>query len=246
MENGLPWNQSLVIIPTYNEVENIEELLRTLHLLYPELSFLVIDDNSPDQTFDVVKKLQSEFSSQLHLLQREGKQGLATAYITGFKWALERDYRFVFEMDSDFSHSPEELVSLLRAAQEADLVVGSRYIDGIRIMNWPFGRLLISYLAGIYIRFVTRIPLLDSTGGFKCFSRKALESLDLNRIISKGYIFQLELNYKVWKLGLNIVEVPITFHERKRGISKMGGKIVFEAFFRVLQLRWRTLCGSLL
>lgn len=245
-EKKLPWKESLVILPTHNEAENIESLLRDSYRFYPGLSFLVIDDNSPDKTAQLVKKLQGEFAS-LHLIERECKLGLCSAYITGFRWALEREYRFVFEMDSDFSHDPCELSPLLEAAEGgADLAIGSRYIGGIRVMNWPFKRLLLSYLAGIYIRIVTCIPLSDPTGGFKCFSRKTLQALDFERILSKGYIFQFELNYKIWKMGFAMVEIPITFHQRRRGVSKMGGTIIAEAFFRVFQLRWRQLTGSLL
>ena len=242
----LPWGKALVIIPTYNEIENIGHLLGILQQLYPHLNILVIDDNSPDGTAGVVKERQ-EGMSGLFLMEREGKQGLCSAYLAGFKWALEKGYRYVFEMDSDFSHSPEELPTLLReAASGADLVVGSRYIGGIRVMNWPFRRLLISYLGGIYIRLLTGIPLRDSTGGFKCFSRRALESLERERVFSRGYVFQLELNYKVWRLGLAIKEVPVTFYERKRGVSKMSLDIIVEAFYRVIHLRCLDMLGRLI
>ena len=235
-----------MIVPTYNEIENIEALLGILHRLYPDLGILVIDDNSPDGTAGVVRGLR-ETMPRLFLMEREGKGGLCSAYMAGFRWALERPYRYVFEMDSDFSHSPEELPSLLReAVGGADLVVGSRYIGGIRVMNWPFRRLLISYLGGVYIRLLTGIPLRDSTGGFKCFSRKALASLEPIPVVSRGYVFQLELNYKIWRLGLAIKEVPVTFTERKRGVSKMDGDIIIEAFYRVAHLRWLDLMGRLL
>ena len=243
--DDLPWNKALVIIPTYNEIENIGRLLKVLQRLYPELGILVIDDNSPDGTADVVKGLK-EGMTRLSLMERAEKQGLCSAYIAGFRWAMERHYQYVFEMDSDFSHSPDELPVLLRAAVSgADLVVGSRYIGGIRVMNWPFRRLLISYLGGIYIRLMTGIPLRDSTGGFKCFSRRALSRLDLERVISRGYVFQLELNYKIWRLGLVLSEVPVTFYERKRGISKMNWDIIVEAFYRVFHLRCLDLLGLL-
>lgn len=209
------------------------------------MSLLIIEDGSPDGTAEVVKKMQ-EKHSKLFMIERTGKLGLGTAYITGFKWALERDYEFVFEMDCDFSHDPEQVKDLLEAAQSNDLVIGSRYINGIRIINWPFKRILLSYLASIYTRFVTGIPVFDTTGGFKCFSRKALETLNLNHIISKGYIFQLELNYKVWLSGLKVKEVPITFYERRDGQSKMAGGIIFEALFAVIRLRVKALTGSLL
>ena len=242
---GLPFDKTLIIIPTYNEIDNIERMITTLFGLYPEVSLLIIEDGSPDGTADVVKKYQEKYPNNLFMIERTGKLGLGTAYVTGFKWALERDYQFVFEMDCDFSHDPEQVKDLLSAAQINDLVIGSRYIDGIRIINWPFRRLLLSYLASIYTRFVTGIPVFDTTGGFKCFTRKALESLDLNNIISSGYIFQLELNYKVWSKGLKVKEVPIIFYERRDGQSKMAGGIIFEALFAVLRLRVKKVLGSL-
>lgn len=241
----LPFNQSLVIIPTYNEIDNIERMIRTLLDLYPGLHLLIIEDGSPDGTAKKVKELQSEFTDRLHMIERQGKLGLGTAYITGFRWALERSYQYVFEMDCDFSHDPAQVKNLLEAAQSNDLVIGSRYIDGIRIINWPFRRLLLSYLASIYTRFVTGIPVQDTTGGFKCFTRKALQSLNLDNVISNGYIFQLELNYKIWLKGLSIKEVPIIFYERRDGQSKMGGGIIFEAFFNVLKLRFKQILGTL-
>jgi dolichol-phosphate mannosyltransferase len=241
----LPWHKTLIIIPTFNEIDNIERMIETLFGLYPEVSLLIIEDGSPDGTADVVKKLQSKYD-KLFMIERTGKLGLGTAYITGFKWALERDYNHVFEMDCDFSHDPQQVKDLLEAGQQNDLVIGSRYIDGIRIINWPFKRLLLSYLASIYTRFVTGIPVFDTTGGFKCFSRRALETLNLDNIISKGYIFQLELNYKVWLSGLKVKEVPITFYERRDGQSKMAGGIIFEALFAVVRLRVKALTGSLL
>ncbi len=242
--NELPTEKTLIIIPTYNEIDNIERMIKTIFDLYPSISLLIIEDGSPDGTADVVKKYQ-ETNAKLHMIQRTGKQGLATAYTTGFKWALEKDFEYVFEMDCDFSHDPAQVKDLLSAATENDLVIGSRYIDGIRIINWPFHRLLLSYLASIYTRFVTNIPVCDTTGGFKCFSRKALLSLDLNNVISKGYIFQLELNYKVWSQGLRVKEVPIIFYERRDGQSKMGGGIIFEALFAVVKLRFLNMIGKL-
>lgn len=241
----LPYHQTLIIIPTYNEIDNIEKMITTLFDLYPALSLLIIEDGSPDGTADVVKKFQAQFPNNLFMIERKGKLGLGTAYVTGFKWALERKYEFVFEMDCDFSHDPKQIPDLLTAAQTNDLVIGSRYIDGIRIINWPFKRLLLSYLASIYTRFVTSIPVYDTTGGFKCFNRKALQSINLDDIISSGYIFQLELNYKVWSRGLNVKEVPIIFYERRDGQSKMAGGIIFEALFAVLRLRWRRLMNRL-
>jgi dolichol-phosphate mannosyltransferase len=220
-------------------------MINTLFGLYPEMSLLIIEDGSPDGTADVVRENQKKYTN-LHMIERTGKLGLGTAYITGFKWALEKDYEFVFEMDCDFSHDPKQVKDLLEAAQTNDLVIGSRYIEGIRIINWPFKRLLLSYLASIYTRFVTGIPVFDTTGGFKCFTRKALTTLNLDNIISKGYIFQLELNYKVWLSGLKVKEVPIIFYERRDGESKMAGGIIFEALFAVIRLRIMAIAGSLL
>jgi len=241
----LPYHQTLIIIPTYNEIDNIEKMITTLFALYPAISLLIIEDGSPDGTADVVKKFQQQYPNNLFMIERTGKLGLGTAYVIGFKWALERKYEFVFEMDCDFSHDPKQIPDLLTAAQTNDLVIGSRYIDGIRIINWPFKRLLLSYLASIYTRFVTSIPVFDTTGGFKCFNRRALESINLDDIISSGYIFQLELNYKVWSRGLNVKEVPIIFYERRDGQSKMAGGIIFEALFAVLRLRWRRFVNRL-
>lgn len=242
---SLPWSKTLVIIPTFNEIDNIDRMINTLFGLYPEMSLLIIEDGSPDGTADVVRENQKKYTN-LHMIERTGKLGLGTAYITGFKWALEKDYEFVFEMDCDFSHDPKQVKDLLEAAQTNDLVIGSRYIEGIRIINWPFKRLLLSYLASIYTRFVTGIPVFDTTGGFKCFTRKALTTLNLDNIISKGYIFQLELNYKVWLSGLKVKEVPIIFYERRDGESKMAGGIIFEALFAVIRLRIMAIAGSLL
>ncbi len=242
---NLPCNKALVIIPTYNEIDNIENMIRAVFNESPDFSLLIIEDGSPDGTADVVKKLQGEYSN-LHMIERTGKLGLGTAYITGFKWALERGYEFVFEMDCDFSHDPKDLKNLLgRAVEGADLVIGSRYIDGIRIINWPFRRLLLSYGAGIYTRMITGIPILDTTGGFKCFKRSTLEKINLDRIISNGYSFQLELNYKVWAKGLKLVEHPIIFTERRDGQSKMGGGIIVEAIFAVWRLRIAKMLGRL-
>jgi dolichol-phosphate mannosyltransferase len=241
---SLPFNKSLVIIPTYNEIDNIERMILTLFNLYPNISLLIIEDGSPDGTADAVKKLMQKHS-QLNMIERKGKLGLGTAYITGFRWALERSFDFVFEMDCDFSHDPAAISELLQAAQSHDLVIGSRYINGIRIINWPFKRLLLSYCASIYTRFITGIPVHDTTGGFKCFTRKALSSLDLNKIISNGYSFQLELNYKIWAKGLSIKEVPIIFYERRDGQSKMNGGIILEAVFAVFRLRFKKFLGTL-
>ena len=220
-------------------------MIKTLFELHENVHLLIIEDGSPDGTADVVKALQKEHPESLHMIERTGKLGLGSAYVAGFKWALNRDYNYVFEMDCDFSHDPKAVPDLLQAAMANDLVIGSRYIDGIRIINWPFRRLLLSYLASIYCRFMTNIPVLDTTGGFKCFTRKALSSIDLDHIISSGYIFQLELNYKVWSKGLKVKEVPIIFYERRDGQSKMAGGIIFEALFAVFRLRLKKIFGTL-
>lgn len=237
-------NKALLIIPTYNEIDNIQKMLNTLNNLYPELNILIIDDGSPDGTADIVKKHQKD-NKNIHLIQRTGKLGLGTAYITGFKWALERDFEYVLEMDCDFSHDPKDVERLVYAAKDNDLVIGSRYIDGIRIINWPFRRLLLSYCASIYTRTITGIEVLDVTGGFKCFKRSALEALNLDRIFSNGYSFQVELNFKLWAMGKKIKEVPIIFTERRDGQSKMSGGIVKEAIFAVIFLRIRKMFNRL-
>lgn len=235
----------LIIIPTYNEIDNIEKMIRAVFAESNDFHLLIIEDGSPDGTANKVKELQLEFQN-LHMIERKGKLGLGTAYITGFKWALERNYTHVFEMDCDFSHDPKDLKHLLERAEEgADLVIGSRYIGGIRIINWPFRRLLLSYGAGIYTRMITGMPILDTTGGFKCFRRSTLEKINLDRIISNGYSFQLELNYKVWSKGLKVVEHPIIFTERRDGQSKMGGGIIVEAIFAVWRLRFAKMMGKL-
>jgi dolichol-phosphate mannosyltransferase len=219
-------------------------MIRTLFGLYPAISVLIIEDGSPDGTANVVKRLMSEFKN-LVMIERKGKLGLGTAYIAGFKWALQKNFQYIFEMDCDFSHDPNQVSDLLAEAENFDLVIGSRYIDGIRIINWPIQRLLLSYGASVYTRFITGIPVYDTTGGFKCFKRNALMALDLDRIISNGYSFQLELNYKIWAKGLKIKEVPIIFYERRNGQSKMGGGIIVEAIFAVFRLRLKKMFGSL-
>jgi len=241
---ALPFDQSLIIIPTYNEIDNIEKMIRTLFNLYPEISVLIIEDGSPDGTANVIKDLMKVYP-RLAIIERVGKLGLGSAYIAGFKWALARDYQYIFEMDCDFSHDPNQIPDLLAAAANHDLVIGSRYKDGIRIINWPFRRLLLSYGASIYTRFITGIPVHDTTGGFKCFRRAALLSLDFDKVISNGYSFQLELNYKIWAKGFRLIEVPIIFYERRDGQSKMGGGIIIEAIFAVFRLRLKRLFGTL-
>ena len=232
----LPFKESLVIIPTFNEKQNVAKMVEAIFDLYPLINLLIVDDRSPDGTANEVKEYQKHFSRNLFLLEREKKTGIGGAYIAGFKWALERDFNYIFEMDCDFSHDPKDIQRLLKHALENDLVIGSRYIGGIRIINWPFRRLLLSYLASIYIRLVTGLPIHDTTGGFKCFARKALLALNLDDIMSQGHIFQLELNYKLWMKGMKIKEVPIIFQERQKGESKMKEGIIFEAFFKVLML----------
>jgi dolichol-phosphate mannosyltransferase len=232
----LPYSKSLVIIPTYNESDNVENMLTALNGLYPELSVLVIEDGSPDGTAAIVKKYQATHPN-VHMIERQGKLGLGTAYITGFKWALEKGYEFVFEMDCDFSHDPKDIEALLAAAQTCDLAIGSRYIGGIRILNWPMKRLLLSYFASIYTQIITGMKIQDATGGFKCFRASTLRQIDLNKIFSNGYSFQIELNYKTWKKGLKLQEVPITFSERREGQSKMSRKIIYEAVWAVWRMR---------
>lgn len=240
----LPYNKSVIIIPTYNEADNIERMTSALLGQYKDLSLLIIDDGSPDGTANIVKKMQQVYPT-LHMIERGKKLGIGTAYITGFNWALKNGFEYIFEMDCDFSHSPQDIPRLLEAAQTADLVIGSRYIDGISIVNWPMKRLLLSYCASIYTRFLTGIPIKDTTGGFKCFKKTALESLNFDKIISNGYSFQLEVNYKIWSKGLKIKEVPIIFYERRNGQSKMDKSIVFEALFAVFFLRLRKVFGVL-
>lgn len=237
-------DKTVVIIPTYNEIANIEKMLQTLHKLYPTLNVLIIDDGSPDGTAEVVKSYQKE-KSNLFLLQRTGKLGLGTAYIKGFKWALENNYDAVITMDCDFSHEPEAISGFIEKLQTNDLVIGSRYIGGIRIMNWPMQRLLLSYFASIYARIVTGIPFTDATGGFNGYSRKALLTLNLDQVFSVGYAFQIELKFKVWSLGLPCIELPITFFERTEGASKMSGNIISEAVINVCKLRIKKILGTL-
>lgn len=237
-------DKAVVIIPTYNEISNIENMLVKLNTLHPKLNILIIDDGSPDGTAQVVKAFQAK-KPNLHILERKGKLGLGTAYIKGFKWAIENGYEAVVTMDCDFSHDPDSIPTFLDKIGNYDLVVGSRYIGGIRIMNWPMQRLLLSYFASIYARTITGIPFSDSTGGFNCYSRNALTSINLDKIFSIGYAFQIELKYKIWSLGLPSFENPITFYERTVGKSKMSRKIVFEAVINVFRLRFKKILGTL-
>ena len=232
--------RKLIVIPTYNEIDNISAMIDKIFSLDLEFDLLVIDDGSPDGTADVVKRRQAEFPSRLHLIQREGKLGLGTAYLRAFRWALERDYDYVFELDCDFSHNPDDLARLYAAAIDGnDVVVGSRYIKGVNVVNWPMSRLLMSYFASKYVRLITRMPVKDATAGFVCYSRKALETIDLDRIQMNGYGFQIEMKYTAWRLGMKIKEVSIVFTERQEGASKMSGGIFGEAFFGVMKLPFR-------
>lgn len=232
----------LVIIPTYNEKENIGKMIRTvMHLPHP-FHLLIIDDNSKDGTAAIVKELQNEFSDRLFMEQRAGKLGLGTAYIHGFNWALKHDYRFVFEMDADFSHNPDDLVRLYRACAEegADLSIGSRYITGVNVVNWPMGRVMMSYFASMYVRIITGMPIRDTTAGFKCYTRRVLETIDFGKIKFTGYAFQIEMKFAAWKLGFNLKEVPIIFTDRSEGQSKMSGGIFSEAIFGVLAMKMKS------
>ena len=235
--------KKLVIIPTYNEIENIAKIIAAVFAIPGGYHILVIDDGSPDGTAAAVKALQAAHPDRLFLVERSGKLGLGTAYVTGFKWALERDYDYVFEMDADFSHDPADLPRLLAACTEggADMSVGSRYCDGINVVNWPMGRILMSYCASIYVRSILGFRIYDSTADFVCYSRRVLETLDLDAVRMKGYGFQIELKYTAHKLGFRIAEVPVIFVNRKEGTSKMSGSIFGEAFWGVLALRFRKL-----
>ncbi len=238
--------ENLVIIPTYNEKENIEKIIRYVFNLPMLFHILVVEDNSPDGTADIVKNLMKEFPDRLFIEERKGKLGLGTAYIHGFKWALARDYQYVFEMDADFSHNPDDLIRLHDAcANGADLAVGSRYKCGVNVVNWPMSRVLMSYYASAYVRFVTRINVRDTTAGFVCYTRKVLETIDFDRVKFIGYAFQIEMKYTAWKLGFNIEEVSIIFTDRKEGTSKMSKGIFKEAIFGVINLRWRGITGKI-
>jgi dolichol-phosphate mannosyltransferase len=232
-------SSSVVIIPTYNEKENAEAIIRKVMSLEESFEVLIVDDNSPDGTADIVKKLQTEFPNQLHLLQRKEKNGLGTAYIAGFKWCLAKNYDFIFEMDADFSHNPEDLVKLLKACKEdgAGLSVGSRYLTGVNVVNWPISRVIMSYYASVYVRFITGMTIRDATAGFVCYTKETLQAIDLERIKFKGYAFQIEMKFKAWLKGIKIVEVPIIFTDRTLGSSKMSKKIFREAFFGVIELK---------
>jgi len=232
----------LVIIPTYNEKENIENIIRTIFSLEKDFHILIVDDGSPDGTGGIVKAIIPEFSGRLHIEERTRKLGLGTAYIHGFKWALKRDYRFIFEMDADFSHNPADLERLHEACNTggADLAIGSRYIKGVNVVNWPMGRVLLSYTASMYVRLITRMDIQDTTAGFKCYRRTVLETIDLDKIKFMGYAFQIEMKFTSYKLGFKLKEVPIIFTDRQEGESKMSSNIIKEALFGVIQMKWNS------
>jgi len=236
-------NTRIVIIPTYNEIENIQAIIEKVLSLNPVFDLLIVDDGSPDGTAACVKKLQIEHPNRIHLLEREGKLGLGTAYIAGFKYALEKSYEYIFEMDADFSHNPEDLIRLYDACanQGAFMSIGSRYINGVNVVNWPIGRVLMSYFAGIYVRLITGMPMQDATAGFVCYRRKVLETIPLDQIKFIGYAFQVEMKFTAWKYGFNITEVPIIFTDRTKGESKMSANIFKEAIFGVIQLKINSL-----
>ena len=238
-------DRKVVIIPTYNEKENIEAICRKVFSLPGAFHILVIDDGSPDGTAAIVKRLQEEFPESLHLLERSGKQGLGTAYLTGFQWSLEHGFDYVFEMDADFSHNPDDLLRLYSACADegADLAIGSRYCHGVSVVDWPMSRIMMSYYASAYVRGVLRMHVFDTTAGFVCYSRKVLETIDLDSIQMKGYGFQIEMKYTAYKLGFQIKEVPIIFTNRQLGTSKMSSGIFGEAFWGVIKLRFRKIRG---
>ena len=234
-------SDSIIIIPTYNEKENIEKIIRAIFALEKSFHILIIDDGSPDGTAGIVKGLiANEFADRLFIVERSGKLGLGTAYIAGFKWALAHDYEYIFEMDADFSHDPADLPRLYAACHDEgyDLAIGSRYISGVNVVNWPMGRVLMSYFASMYVRIVTGFQVRDTTAGFKCYRRRVLETIELDKIRFKGYAFQIEMKFTAYKIGFRIKEVPVIFVNRREGTSKMSGGIFSEALFGVMRLRW--------
>jgi len=236
--------KALVCIPTYNEIENIEKIIPKILSMADEIEVLIIDDNSPDGTGDKVAEMMKE-DNRIHLIRRPGKMGLGTAYVEGFKYAIKNNFDLVFEMDADFSHDPNAIPSFLEAIKDNDLVLGSRYINGINVLNWPMKRLLLSYFANVYTKIVTGMKINDATGGFKCFRIEVLKSIDLDKIKSNGYSFQIEMTFKAWKKGFRIKEIPIIFMDRQQGTSKMNKKIIHEAIFMVWKLRFRSLFKKL-
>lgn len=229
-------NRCLVVIPTFNEADNVPQLLPVILKLGDHFNVLVVDDGSPDGTAKLVKEMQKT-EPRIHLIERPGKMGLGTAYVAGFKYALSNGFDFIFEMDADFSHDPQELPRLLEKAQTYDLVIGSRYITGVNVINWPLRRLILSYGANVYTRIITGMPVRDATGGYKCFRRRVLESIDLDAIHSNGYAFQIEMNFKTWRKGFKVHEIPIVFVDRRNGVSKMSKHIVYEAVWMVWRLK---------
>ena len=237
--------RKIIIIPTYNEKENIEKIIRAVFSLEGEYHIIIIEDNSPDGTGQIVKRLQKEFPERLFMIERTGKQGLGTAYIEGFKWSIGHGYDYIFEMDADFSHNPEDVPRLFEACAKdgADVAIGSRYCNGISVINWPIGRVIMSYFASVFVRKVLDMKIYDSTAGFKCYKRKVLETIDLDNIRMKGYGFQIEMKYSAYKLGFKVKEVPIIFVDRKEGSSKMSSSIFGEAFWGVIGMRFRKIRG---
>lgn len=236
--------RALIIFPTYNEKDNIEKIVHAVLPMDPRISVLIVDDNSPDGTGKIADRLAAEMSN-VHVLHREKKEGLGRAYIAGFKWAIERKYDYIFEMDADFSHGPEYLKDFLREIQQHDVVLGSRYISGVNVINWPMSRLLLSYYANAYTRIVTGLPLRDATGGYKCFRREVLETINLDHVQASGYVFQIELSMRAWKKGFSIKEIPIVFVDRVAGSSKMSKRIMREAIWMVWMLRLKSILGQL-
>lgn len=236
--------RALIIFPTYNERDNIEKIVHAVLPLDPRIHVLIVDDSSPDGTGEIADRLASQVNN-LFVLHREKKDGLGKAYIAGFKWAVEKEFDFIFEMDADFSHGPEYIKDFLKEIQTHDLVIGSRYISGVNVINWPMARLLLSYYANVYTRVVTGLPLRDATGGFKCFRRKVLEAIDLDRVRSTGYAFQIEMSMRAWKKGFKLKEIPIIFFDRVAGQSKMSRKIMWEAIWMVWALRFKAIIGRL-
>lgn len=236
-------SDSLIIIPTYNEKENIEKIIRKVFSLDKSFHILVIEDGSPDGTANIVKELQKEFTDNLFIEERTGKLGLGTAYIHGFKWALKKDYQYIFEMDADFSHNPDDLIRLYNACNKegGEVSIGSRYVHGVNIVNWPMSRLLMSFFASKYVKMITGMPVHDATAGFKCYKREVLEIIKFNRIQFVGYAFQIEMKFKSWKYGFKIIEVPVIFTDRTEGDSKMSGGIFREAVFGVIQMKVKSL-----
>tara|TARA_B100000287_G_scaffold375298_1_gene375673 strand:+ start:636 stop:1367 length:732 start_codon:yes stop_codon:yes gene_type:complete len=239
-------SDSLIIIPTYNEKENIEKIIRKIFSLEKSFHILIVDDGSPDGTAKIVQFLQKEFDKKLHILVRKEKLGLGTAYINGFKWGLKKDYQYLFEMDADFSHNPDDLIKLYEANANngADVAIGSRYIKGVNIVNWPMSRLLMSFFASKYVKLITGMPIHDSTAGFKCYKRIVLETINFNKLQFVGYAFQIEMKFKAWKYGFNIVEVPVIFTDRSEGTSKMSSGIFMEAVLGVLQIKIKSFFRS--